>query len=163
SHRSALGNAWEKAKSSWNSTSKRSRRRLFHVEPPRITGGTFHVEPLFADAEAREDAAEQIVSAHFTSDPAQRPMREPELFRCQFKLLQDFLRPLDMPAGGIERLDVSLPRDEYRLGLRLPAGGLQQPATQRFDALASLRGNGEHRSSPVRVRKPAGQQVDLVH
>src|SRR5687767_11987139 len=113
---------------------------------------------LFADAEASEDLAEQIVRGELPCDRAQRGVREAQLLgeelpasafaRCRF----------EVRAGLPESTQMALTREEHRLAARRPAGCLQDRLAQPLQALPGL---GRHGERPA-LGAEAGNEVDLV-
>ena len=93
---------------------------------------------LFADTEAAEDDAEEIVGRELAGDAGQLVLRQAQLLGEQVERLVVLQRvlagELQVFAGGAQGDQVAFAREVQRLAGLLPAGDAQQFGAQQFDA-----------------------------
>src|SRR5512134_411208 len=116
---------------------------------------------LLADAEAREDLAEQVVRREFAGDGRKRLVGEPQLLREQFPQPCARRSLTQMPGCVPQRPQMTLPGEKHRFAVRAPTRRLQDPLAQRVDPGAGLRGYADG-GMPAGWRGEAWGQVDLV-
>src|SRR5512134_1386343 len=88
---------------------------------------------LLADAEAREDLAEQLVRREFAGDGRKCPVGEPQLL-CEQLPLPCARRCLpQMPGGVPQRAQMTLAGEEHRFAVCAPTCRLQDRLAQRVN------------------------------
>ena len=104
------------------------------------------IRESLADAEAGEDAPEQVVARHLAGDLPKRLVRVAQFLRDQFARMprgQQFMRRFDMRARASQRIDVPGSRRERAVRCGMKADAVLEVLTQ-----------------PVEARTRTGAQVD---
>src|SRR5262249_5208070 len=101
---------------------------------------------LLADAERREDLAEQVVARELARELAERRLRAAKLLGGELERRVELVARRDEPASrALERREVSAARAERPGRARVVAGERVQVRDQRVEALAGQRRDREDR------------------
>src|SRR6185436_11550824 len=130
-----------------------------HTAATRALGSaSCRARASLADAEAREDLAEEIVGPDLASNRAEGQLRQSQLLREKLPAPQFGRGGTQVATSAVQRPQMALAGEEHRFAGRAPADGFQNCLAQAVEAGARL-GGDSHRAGGVPKRR---REIDLV-